>query len=125
MPDVLGWVKQDGSVPHIDSLVSWGLMDALKEAVAQEMTVHGDLARSEIYRPGQVDVLSLQPLLSSQTKKFVLHIYAHPHKQRMANLPKRLETIASRIKEFDEHFSEPGCVAVSFKVVECGGWVKA
>jgi len=117
VPDLIGYVLQDGSMPSIDSLISWNFTKAVKGIVAEEMTVEG----FETIIPGKVDFLSIHPLLDSETKRLVLYIYLYPHEERRGNLL----TMAQRIKAFDDCFEPEGCVAVSFRPVKLGDWVKA
>jgi hypothetical protein len=116
--DVFVAMTSDGS-PSIEDLPRYDFARQLKLIIAEEMTVPADPVE-----PGKVDIVRLDPLYSSESKRLVLYVYGYPEAQRMSNLRERRDAIIRRIKELLELPEDEQCVSFSFRRVKTGDWGK-
>ena len=123
MPDVAGWVGEWDERPvwadPSEKDVAW-LAHQLKLSISNRMDTRRDPITSL-----KVDILDIRPLLSSDSKKMIIHIHARPIPARLWNLPWRLKSIAEDMKELLGLPKEEKCVSVNFKPVLKRFWAKA
>jgi len=123
MPDVNAWIGSwdDQPVyadPH-EPDITW-FAHQLKLIISNRMDT-----RREPIVSWKVDILDIRPLLSSSSKKVIIHVHARPTLARLWNLPWRLRSIATDVKEMLGLPKDEQSVSVNFKPVLKRFWAKA
>jgi hypothetical protein len=125
VPDVNSWIGNwDGrpdwvSPEHIQG-GNTRLANELKLIVGSRM----ETRREQLPSP-KVDILNISPLVSSASKKVIIHVHARPTLARLWNLPWRLRAIAGDVKNLLGLPKDEQCVSVNFKPVLKRFWAKA
>jgi hypothetical protein len=125
MPDVNAWIgdwddRPDFADPDQDLMHGAWIAHQLKLIVSYRMDT-----RREPITSLKVDILDIRPLVSSDSKKVIIHVHARPTLARLWNLPWRLRAIAADVKSILDLPKDEQCVSVNFKPVLKRFWAKA